>query len=348
LAQVSAAARFGCAASSSGGFSCGRAIASWRLLAVRGGAGDRVCEGNVCAIKSSPERKKSAKTVSQAKSKRVSRRDGTTHPVGAKQGAKAASAIALDGGLFRTSLAKAARTLWEAAFGTGAGNGAAALLARGLAVAAKRGRALVRTLLGSNARALRLAGDGGSDGGEADADDEEEEEEEEEEEKDVGGAAERSAAKGRRAVPAVTVSRSARRQRRNTRLGGGGKGRAGAGRPATTAGSLRVARELREFQRDPPPGCAAASQPGNDRVWVVTITGAPETLFAGEKYKLRFEFPPGYPSAPPSVYFLKPTPRHQHVYTNGDICLDLLGKGWRPQVGPTRRSMGTLLISDPL
>ena len=52
------------------------------------------------------------------------------------------------------------------------------------------------------------------------------------------------------------------------------------------------------------------------------------TLFAGEKYKLRMEFPKDYPSKPPSVYFLKPTPRHQHVYTNGDICLDLLGKGY--------------------
>lgn len=33
---------------------------------------------------------------------------------------------------------------------------------------------------------------------------------------------------------------------------------------------------------------------------------------------------------PPSVYFLKPTPKHEHVYTNGDICLSLLGKDWRP------------------
>lgn len=39
-----------------------------------------------------------------------------------------------------------------------------------------------------------------------------------------------------------------------------------------------------------------------------------------------------YPSKPPSVYFLQPTPRHEHVYTNGDICLNLLGRDWRPNM----------------
>ena len=34
----------------------------------------------------------------------------------------------------------------------------------------------------------------------------------------------------------------------------------------------------------------------------------------------------------PSVHFLKPTPKHVHVYTNGDICLNLLGRDWRPMI----------------
>lgn len=54
------------------------------------------------------------------------------------------------------------------------------------------------------------------------------------------------------------------------------------------------------------------------------------TVYAGETYKLRVQFPNDYPTSPPSVYFLPPTPRHEHVYTNGDICLSLLGKDWRP------------------
>ena len=50
-----------------------------------------------------------------------------------------------------------------------------------------------------------------------------------------------------------------------------------------------------------------------------------------------------YPTKPPSVYFLKPTPRHQHVYTNGDICLDLLGRGWKPQI--TVRTLAISILS---
>mmetsp|Transcript_42240 Transcript_42240/g.76215 ORF Transcript_42240/g.76215 Transcript_42240/m.76215 type:complete len:108 (-) Transcript_42240:135-458(-) len=54
------------------------------------------------------------------------------------------------------------------------------------------------------------------------------------------------------------------------------------------------------------------------------------TIYSNEKYRLRVQFPNDYPTSPPSVYFLNPTPRHEHVYTNGDICLSLLGKDWRP------------------
>ena len=55
------------------------------------------------------------------------------------------------------------------------------------------------------------------------------------------------------------------------------------------------------------------------------MTGAEGTIYAGEKYRLKFTFPSNYPFSPPSVHFLHPIPKHEHVYTNGDICLNLLG-----------------------
>lgn len=64
----------------------------------------------------------------------------------------------------------------------------------------------------------------------------------------------------------------------------------------------------------------------NIRHWVVSMTGAKGTIYAGEKFRLKFNFPVDYPFSPPSVYFLQPIPRHEHVYSNGDICLNLLGK----------------------
>lgn len=95
--------------------------------------------------------------------------------------------------------------------------------------------------------------------------------------------------------------------------------------------NARIQKELRSFLANPPDNCKLIVG-SNMRNWVVQITGADGTIYAGEKYKLRILFPKEYPTKPPSVYFLKPTPRHVHVYSNGDICLNLLGKDWRPQM----------------
>jgi len=93
--------------------------------------------------------------------------------------------------------------------------------------------------------------------------------------------------------------------------------------------NLRIQKELRTFMANPPSNCKVTLG-SNIRVWVVTIVGVNGTIYAGEKYRLKMVFPKEYPSKPPAVYFLKPTPRHQHVYSNGDICLNLLGRDWRP------------------
>ena len=73
------------------------------------------------------------------------------------------------------------------------------------------------------------------------------------------------------------------------------------------------------------------------------MTGPEGTIYAGEKYKLKMIFPKEYPAKPPSAYFLKPCPKHMHVYSNGDICLNLLGKDWRPQM--TAESLAVSILS---
>jgi ubiquitin-conjugating enzyme E2 W len=93
-------------------------------------------------------------------------------------------------------------------------------------------------------------------------------------------------------------------------------------------GNSRIQNELRSFINNPPENCKVHVG-SNIRQWVVSITGPKGTIYEGEKYKLKMIFPKEYPSKPPSVYFLKPTPKHVHVYSNGDICLNLLGKDWR-------------------
>ena len=94
--------------------------------------------------------------------------------------------------------------------------------------------------------------------------------------------------------------------------------------------NYRIQRELKEFLKSPPPGLSVKISGKNVRLWVITLSMPDNSIYAGEKYKLRVQFPNDYPTSPPSVFFLSPTPRHEHVYTNGDICLSLLGKDWRP------------------
>lgn len=89
--------------------------------------------------------------------------------------------------------------------------------------------------------------------------------------------------------------------------------------------------EIKELS-DNPPKNIRISIGKNFRNWIVHITGAPNTIYANETYRLNFKFPKDYPSKPPIVYFLKPCPKHVHVYSNGDICLSLLGKDWRPSM----------------
>mmetsp|Transcript_50 Transcript_50/g.120 ORF Transcript_50/g.120 Transcript_50/m.120 type:complete len:148 (-) Transcript_50:15-458(-) len=62
---------------------------------------------------------------------------------------------------------------------------------------------------------------------------------------------------------------------------------------------------------------------------LVTIRGAEQTLYAGESFRLQFVFSSDYPMDPPEVIFLDP-PIHPHIYSNGHICLNILGSGWTP------------------
>ena len=50
-------------------------------------------------------------------------------------------------------------------------------------------------------------------------------------------------------------------------------------------------------------------------------------LFAGLKYKLRLEFPAGYPINAPTVRFTTPC-FHPNVDAHGNICLDILKEKW--------------------
>jgi ubiquitin-conjugating enzyme E2 W len=66
--------------------------------------------------------------------------------------------------------------------------------------------------------------------------------------------------------------------------------------------------------------------------WVIKLVGAPGTVFDGEIYRLRIRMHADYPTRPPTVVFMRPAPMYEHVYSNGMVCLDLLGSAWDPKL----------------
>ena len=109
----------------------------------------------------------------------------------------------------------------------------------------------------------------------------------------------------------------------------------------TQSANYRIQRELKAFLQEPPEHLSVKVGK-NIRIWIVTMQGL--GIYQGETFQLRIQFPPNYPLRPPSVYFLPPhIPVHEHVYTNGDICLSLLGKDWRPTM--TAQSIAHSILS---
>ena len=135
--------------------------------------------------------------------------------------------------------------------------------------------------------------------------------------------------------------------------------------------NFRIQRELKEFLKDPPPGLSV--QVGkNLRVWIVTVEGP--GIYKGETFRLRiatisrrsaqcllfatsftsvsthlFSYFPLSPATNDhfshcrSIFHLNNHCRGPHFYTNGDVCLSLLGKDWRPTM--TAQSIALSILS---
>ena len=101
----------------------------------------------------------------------------------------------------------------------------------------------------------------------------------------------------------------------------------------------RLMRDFKRITSDPPTGVSATPDESDIMKWDAVIFGPEGTVWEGGVFTLKMVFTEEYPMMPPKVTFHTKV-FHPNVYSNGDICLDILKNQWSPAF-----DVGMLLVS---
>jgi ubiquitin-conjugating enzyme (huntingtin interacting protein 2) len=106
------------------------------------------------------------------------------------------------------------------------------------------------------------------------------------------------------------------------------------------AGLGRIRKELEDIRNDRHSGVSIVPDASNPQHLVGTITGPPDTPYAGGKFQVDIVIPNEYPFSPPKMKFITKVYHPNVSSVTGAICLDILKDQWSPAL-----TMKTALIS---
>ena len=111
---------------------------------------------------------------------------------------------------------------------------------------------------------------------------------------------------------------------------------------------LRIKKELKEFETDPPIGCSGGLVNESDLYkWHATIIGPTGSPYSGGIFNLTIDIPDTYPIKPPKIKFSTPI-LHPNINSFGSICLDILNKNWSPVLKLSKVLLSiSSLLTDP-
>jgi ubiquitin-conjugating enzyme E2 D/E len=110
----------------------------------------------------------------------------------------------------------------------------------------------------------------------------------------------------------------------------------------------RIAKELKELEKDPPAGISAGPEKTTDIFnWAASIIGPEGSPYSGGVFILNIQFPKNYPFKPPKITF-KTKIYHPNINRSGAICLDILRDQWSPALTISRVLLSiSSLLDDP-
>jgi len=110
----------------------------------------------------------------------------------------------------------------------------------------------------------------------------------------------------------------------------------------------RLNQEMQKWNESPLPNVYLEPTDDSLKDWTASFVGPDDTPFEGGFFTLKIHTPDAYPFKPPKVSFITKI-FHPNIYTNGQICLDILTVSkWSPvySLGAVIQSIQTLL-NDP-